>query len=68
MSDLFDSNNLKCLPLYGAPPDQRLYDQQRRVLEQRAAFVRRVRDTGGQGIDPVLRCHLGLEELPRTKK
>jgi len=64
MNDLFDGDKLKCLPLHEAKDEPRLYHKQRLELEHRAAFIKRVRDTGSPQLDPVLRCHLGLEDPP----
>ncbi len=57
---------LKTLPLYGDfREQQRLYVEQRRILEQRAEFVKRFKRLEGtpdrEAIDPVLRFHLGLD-------
>jgi hypothetical protein len=64
---------LRTLPLYTAAAEEarKLFPQQRRVLEQRAEYVRAqlARDREARAgnaleseLDPVLRFHLGLEK------
>ena len=62
----FPDRDYKYLPLYGdSSHGRRLFDNQRRVLESRGAFVRRVLADDSAKLDPVLRSHLGLEQ-PHT--
>lgn len=64
------NKDLHYLPFQSSQsPNTRLYGPQRRELETRANFIRRVQQNPDTYIDPVLRFHLGLDPVkPPTSK
>jgi hypothetical protein len=63
-----ESKTLKVLPLGSCAnlEEQIMYEKQRRVLARRSdlmkGYLSRRGGPGGMQLDPMLRCHLGLEE------
>ena len=64
--DTFDDRGNLRNPPPGDPRKDKLFAQQREILEARAEYVKRYKNrrpnSGEPGLDPVLKHHLGLAD------